>query len=360
MTTLTWHTRSRLRIIGAIAAKDVTEAIRNKAILSIFLGVAVLLLSVKGLPLLTGMNDNQPLMVYTQNRELLRDLRRYPGLSVIPAADPALLQTAVGETSGSLLGINLDQPLPAGEEPLTLTTYQVHWLNPDDAATAQTNTAAALSDVFDRPVELDMIPTYPAADSGGQPAMVAMTFMMILLAIGAALVPFLFIEEREGKTLDMLLISPATISDLVVAKALAGAVYVFTAAAVILILYNYLIVQWPVALATILVGGLMAVMIGLLFGVFIENQGTTNLFSGLILIILLALPLVEQFAVDRTPSILMNIIHWLPSTAIGRLLRLSMTTETSMSSVAPDLLVIAGFTLILFFLVVWRLRRSDR
>ena len=360
MTSISWHTRSRLRIIGAIAAKDIAEAIRNKSIISILIGVAILLLSTRALPLLTRLNDDQRLVVYTENRELLRTLRRYEGLSVSPAASADILSDVVGQNMGSLLGINLDQPLPAGDGPLTFAAYQVHWLSTDDAAAAQAATEAALSEIYDRPVSLELVRAYPPAASGGQPAIAAMTFMMIMLVIGAALVPFLFIEEREGKTLDLLLVSPASVNELVIGKAVAGLVYVFAAGAVLLALYSYLIVQWPVAITVVLLGGLMAVMVGLVFGAFMENQGVLNFVAGLALILMFLPPLVEQFAADRGPAFLANIIHWLPTTAMSRLLRLSMAAETPPSGLAAELLVITGFILALFFLVVWRLRQTDR
>lgn len=360
MTTISWHTRSRLRIIGAIAAKDIAEAIRNKSILSILIGVALLLLTSQALPLVTGLVDTQRVVVYAESLEQLRPLRRYEGLSVSPADSPETVQTVVSQTAGPVLGISLDEPLPPGDEPLTLTAYYVHWLSDNKVTTAQAETEAALSEVFNRPVSLEMVGIFPPVDSSGQPAIFAMTFMMITIAIGAALVPFLFLEEREGKTLDMLLVSPATVSELVIGKAIAGAVYVFVASAVMLILYNYLIVQWPVALATTFLGGFMAVMIGLVLGTFLENQGVLNMIGGLTIILLLFLPLIEQFAGTRAPETLVNIIHWLPTTAMGRLLRLSMAAENLPAGTVPDLLIITGFTVVLFLLVVWRLRRTDR
>lgn len=360
MTTMSLPKHSRSRVIGAIAAKDITDAIKNRTILSVFIGVVVLLLTAQAMPLLSGLNDTPGVVVYAIARDELRQMRRYEGLNVRPADSPEAVQTAIGEAGDDRLGLVLSEPLPADDRPLTLTAYHVHWLSSEKVKAVQKATEAALGEVFDRPVSLEMVAVYPTTDAGGQPAMTAVTFVMIILVVGATMVPFLFVEEREGKTMDMLLVSPATVSELVAGKALAGLVYVFVAAAVLLALQAYIIVHWPLAILAILLSGLMAVMIGLVLGVFFDNLGNLGLIGGPVLLLLLIPPVIEQFIAERAPAFLVTIIHWLPNTAMSRLLRTAMAGEFSTLDVLLDVILITGFVVVLFLLVVWRVRRMDR
>ena len=66
---------------------------------------------------------------------------------------------------------------------------------------------------------------YPAADAGGEPMMAAILLAIVITTLGLALVPLLMVEEKEAHTLDTLLVSPASLGQLITAKAITGFVY---------------------------------------------------------------------------------------------------------------------------------------
>jgi ABC-type uncharacterized transport system permease subunit len=63
---------------------------------------------------------------------------------------------------------------------------------------------------------------------------------------------------------------------------------------------------------------------------------------------------------SKIPAVLQSILSWLPSTVIYRLIILSMLGEVPIDPVWQGMLLLAGFTLVLCLLVVWRIRQMDR
>ena len=110
-----------------------------------------------------------------------------------------------------------------------------------------------------------------AKEEGAQPQagfnLNQMLFPLLLLITfgmsGALVVPLLLVEEKEKRTLDFLLTSPATLSEIVTGKAFTGVVYSLLITGVLLGLNHKLIGNWPLTLLTLLSGLLFVVAIGL-------------------------------------------------------------------------------------------------
>ena len=73
--------------------------------------------------------------------------------------------------------------------------------------------------------------------------MVTTTLAIALLTIGILLSPLLIIEEKESHTFEALLVSPASFTQVIAGKALAGASYCLIAALAVLLLTHNLVVQ---------------------------------------------------------------------------------------------------------------------
>ncbi|NIV39073.1 MAG: hypothetical protein GWN58_59555, partial [Anaerolineae bacterium] len=58
------NARERMRIIWAIAAKDIVDAIKNKTVITIVLGMATMMLSVQAFPLLLKLSATPRAIVY--------------------------------------------------------------------------------------------------------------------------------------------------------------------------------------------------------------------------------------------------------------------------------------------------------
>ena len=100
--------------------------------------------------------------------------------------------------------------------------------------------------------------------------------------------PLLLVEEKEKRTLDFLLTSPASLTEIIAGKALTGVVYSVLFAGILLAVNYKLVGNWPLTLLTILVGILFVVAVGLFMGALFENTMQVNTWAGLALFVLLA------------------------------------------------------------------------
>lgn len=355
-----------LRIMWAIAAKDIVDAIKNKTTISIIVGVAFLMLSGQALPLLLKLKSIPSVVVYDAGESgLVAELKKSDDLGLRAARSQQEMQDAVGAAASPLLGLaipaNFDQTLETGG-PVELAGYFVHWISPADAAEVEIFFEEKLTQVVGKQVRINTKgrAVYPVPDGGGHPFMVAMSLVTAILTICGAIVPFLMIEEKETHTLDALLVSPASIGQVVAGKATAGTFYGLTAAGVVFAFNLRMVAHWEVALLAALCGTLFAVAVGLLLGSLFDNPGSMNLWFGAALVVLLMPMFLVNTLGANAPAILRTIMSWIPSVLLIKVILISFSGSVPWGEVLTNLGAILGCTGLLLALVVWRVRRSDR
>jgi ABC-type transport system involved in multi-copper enzyme maturation permease subunit len=351
------------RIILAIAAKDITEALNNRTLLTIALGVLVLMLTGPALSLLIN-RDRPALVVYAPDSpDMIQSLEGRDDLQLVMADSQEQMNSYILQPSQTILGVVV--PAEVGTDPaaeIVLQGYTAHWVTQSPLHDRVVFFEAALSSASGRNVriEVDEHRLYPSQTDSYQFTMISISLMTMILLMGLALVPYLFIEEKESHTLEALLVSPANFSQLVAGKLIAGAVYCLIAATIILLINFRLIVHWDLMLATVLLGTAFAVGVGLLLGMLFDNAASLGLWSSLLTLVLLLAPLVQMVGAGKIPAALQAIFSWLPSTAISRLSVLAMLGEVPASEVWQGVFILTGATVAIFLLVVWRMRQLDR
>jgi ABC-type transport system involved in multi-copper enzyme maturation permease subunit len=182
--------------------------------------------------------------------------------------------------------------------------------------------------------------------------MTSLMMFIVILTIGMALVPLLFIEEKEAHTFEALLISPANLRQVVTGKALAGLFYCLSAAAVVILINRYLIVHWSAVILAAVLGAAFSVALGLILGFISDNQATTGLWGGALIVCLIALTVLESLQAGEWPALIQNILHWQPGSTLMRLFQISMAGDVPPGLLwtnAAALLAAAGLVYALFF-----------
>ena len=132
----------------------------------------------------------------------------------------------------------------------------------------------------------------PSSQTGGGLNLNQMLLPLLLLLAfamtGALVVPLLLVEEKEKRTLDFLLTSPASLTEIITGKALTGVVYSLLIAGMLLAINHKLVGNWPLTLLTVLLGLLFVVAIGLFMGSLFQNTMQVNTWASLVLFVLLA------------------------------------------------------------------------
>lgn len=357
---------SNWKMIWAITVKDLRTAIKNKLFLSILLGAAVMAGFNILLPRLIQ-GQNQPvLVVYDKGHStILRSLAQQTDVRLNLLETQQEMENMV--TNGVLLAIGLvlppdyDQQAASGQD-IELDGYLNYTMEITKAQQWADGFEQQLSEVSGSQVHIRLAERrlYPSMDTFGQPAMIAEVFVMIIFILGAVLVPLLFLEEKEAHTLDALLVSPAGFTRIVAGKALAGTVYCLVATTALIALNLVLFVHWEIVLVAVLLTTFFSVASGLLLGIISNNPTTLGAWGSLMLIILVGLTALGLVNLPGIPDFVGKALAWLPGTAALNLFRLSMTGEVPAWTVWENAIALLTAGLLIYLLVIWRIRRADR
>ena len=357
--------RQKIRIILAITAKDTLDALKNRTILSLSFGVLVLMLSAKALPLLLALRGLPTLAVYDPaGSAFLQALEDRPDMQFVRLDSEPEMKSLLVDSAGLMIGLVVpaDAGLDSGNGEVYLAGYYPNWASPSQVKEGVAFFESVLSEASGSVVRIDVDGhvVYPTDEPALHLMMATQTATLMILLMGMMLVPYLFLEEKEQRTLDALLVSPASYSQLVIGKALAGVVYCLVAAAVVMLFNFRYIIHWEIVLLAVFLGGLVAVMLGLLVGILVENQSSLGMWIGMLLVILVVPSMAMGFSSSRLPAGLATFLSWTPGAAFNDLLRASMFAPVSTASLVKDAGVLAVTASLVFALVVWRIRRMDR
>lgn len=354
-----------LRIVWAIAAKDVVDALKNKTILGLMIGVVMTMLTGRALPILLSLADTRTVVVYDQGRSaLVAELQKRDGVRLRRARSREAMEEAIVGSGGPGLGLilpeDLDSSLEGGQTPV-LTGAVAHWVSRNDVADLQAFFEGELSELVGRPVRIviDASRIYPQADGGGFAHMAAIVIVLVITTVGMFLVPQLIMDERQTHTLDALMVSPANAGQVVVGKALAGAFYCLVSAGVALALNHTLIVNWGTAVLATVCGTVFAVAVGLLLGSLFETAQQMGAVAGL-LAAALFLPTYLTLATTKLPAIGQVLLSKLPTVALARVFLISLSNSVPAAEVWSNLGIVMVLSVGVLGGVVWKLRRLDR
>jgi ABC-type Na+ efflux pump permease subunit len=354
----------RVRIILAIAFKDIQDALRNRILLSIIIGVLLVMVQGKALPLLFKLTDVVQVAVHNEDESpIVQDLRSNREFRVIEASSSDELRQILAEASGRILGI--ETPEGYGSDPnqtsiLRIEGYYAYWMRPEEIANLEAQLERHLASVTGLEVMLDTEAVYAQPDSGGQAFMSALVMVLMTTLICMIVVPYQMIEEKEAHTMQSLLVSPARIGDVVLGKALAGLVYGLVAGAVVLAFYQAQIVHWWIAVVTCICGSVFAVALGLLLGSLFENIPTMNLWMAILMVVLVAPLIAVRYIPADWPAIVTSVLPWIPTVPLYNTYVLSFTESPSILHVGINLGVVLGSAAVLLAIVAGIVRRSDR
>jgi ABC-type Na+ efflux pump permease subunit len=355
-----------LRIIRAIVAKDMLEALKNKIILSILLGTALVVVNGALLPLLLERGSKPSMVVYDQGRSMiLRALTGEESFRLVIVESEAEMEEFVTDGPGTWMGLvipaDFDQRAGGGQA-IELEGYIAHWA--DEGKTSQ------WAAFFEKQLGLATWGTvtiepagkvlYPAADAGGQIAINLTTLIIAVTAIGVALVPMLLVEEKESHTLEAVLVSPARFNQVIIGKALVGLTYCLIAAGVVILFNRHRIVHWDIVLLASLLTAAFAVALGILVGVLSDNPTSAAFWGGPLIMAMLAPAIVQLFIRENWSSSIKSVIAWTPGSLMLNLYRLSTAGEYPVVPLISSAAALGAMAGLIFLLAGWRMQRLNR
>jgi ABC-type Na+ efflux pump permease subunit len=350
-------------IAWTIGAKDIVDALKNKGIrinLVIMLGMVVFFYWLSDL---RPFDKGASVVVYDEgNTSLTLDRVKLGDGSTYTFRQAASLQEMERKMANQDLGLvipaDFDQILASGGE-ANLTGY-IFWAQRTQTAKLEAKYTQAFTEILGRPVRVDISQdlVIPQPDVGGMETSKASNMLFFIFWTAFNLVPFLMLEERQTKTIDALLVSPASPGQVVLGKALAGLFYIVIVGGLAFALNWAYITNWGLALLAFLAYALLSIGVALVLGSFIKSPQQLSLWA-IVFVVILIVPSLFYMEPNLKAG-LRAILYWLPGSALATLFRFSCSAGIQPALLWQNLVVAAGCITVVFALVIWQVRRSDR
>jgi ABC-2 type transport system permease protein len=352
-----------LNITWTIASKDIVDALKNKVVVLMIIMLSIMLIVPKMLPLIFEQSQTV-LPVYDMGKSsLVAELRNNHDISVQGLRSEQELHAALCGAIYPLIGLRIpadfDLLLAAGKQ-VELQGY-VCWGKRYQVSELQPILEGILSQSLDLPVTVHIEGNIVYSPSSGvlSFSLATINSVLMILMMGIFLVPSLLFEEKETKTMQALLVSPASIGQVVIGKALAGSFYILVTAVMIFAISWADVIHWDMVMLFAIGGGIFSVAVGLVLGSFYEKQQDMVGWMTAILLLLVGAILVKMLGVEL-PALVENILPWVPSVALAEICRAAFSETVPVSRVLTDLWIVLSVSLPLYALVIWKVRRSDR
>jgi ABC-2 type transport system permease protein len=356
--------RQTARIIWAIVAKDFLEALKNKNTIAIILTTLPMILVYYYLPILETRGEPPWMRVYDAGESVLVallenspavDLRTYPSEDKML---DALRNTDVPEL-GLVIPENFDSALENSRE-TQLQGYVLNWVDDEDALELQRAIEAEIAKLLGQPVPIllaeDRIGLEPKSHGVGTTASIATVFVVVM--IGLTMIPHLMLEEKKTRTLDVLLVSPASAGHLVAGKAIVGLFYCLLGASIALLVFHWLVIHWWLAILSVVFGALFFISMALWLGSIIESRSQLTMWAWVFILPLL-LPVFLSLMGELLPETLIQILQFVPSVVLLNLLRISYSAMIPAGDTLLLLAWLAAWAGAGLLLVTWLVRRQE-
>lgn len=347
-----------LHMAWTIARKDIGDALKHKGTRANILVMLVLVVFNYGISTVRPWDKSIEVVVYDEG-----DSGLFEGsIDLSDGYEIRFIEvSSLGQMKRNMRHEHWGLVVPAdfeqmGEEP-TLTGYLL-WVNRGKVAELESLYSSKLSELLGQPVRVEIGANIviPSPEIGTTMVNEHILFATLLAAM--LLVPSLMLEEKLTKTLDALLVSPASAGQVVMGKALAGFFYVVLIGGLFFALNWIYITNWGLALLAFLLCAMFSIGLALAAGSLLQTPQQMALWLAPLMILLIVPAVFAGFS-NLAPG-LQAIFSWLPTTALVQVFQFAMSSHAPADRLLFDLAIVLVSTALVFAVVVWKVRRSDR
>jgi len=350
-----------LYMAWTIARKDIGDALKHKGTRSNILLMLVMVVFFYWVSTVRPWDKSIEVVVYDEGDSGLFEgsIELSDGYEIrhIEVSSPGQMQRNMRhEHWGLVVPADFEQTLTSGGEPV-LTGYLL-WVNRGKVAELEALYSSKFSELLGQPVRVEIGENIviPSPEIGT--TMVNLHMLFVTLFVAITLVPALMLEEKLTKTLDALLVSPASAGQVVMGKALAGLFYVVLTGGLFFALNWIYITNWGLALLAFLLCAMFSIGLALAVGSLARTSQQLALWLAPVMILLIVPSVFAGFS-NLAPS-LKAIFSWLPTTALVQVFQFSMSSHAPLDRLLFDLAIVLVSTALVFTVVVWKVRRADR
>ena len=256
---------------------------------------------------------------------------------------------------GLVVPVDFEQTLASGGEPI-LTGY-ISWVFRGKVAELEVKYSDKFTELLGQPVRVEIGENVviPSPEIGT--TMVNLHILFATLFVAMLLVPALMLEEKLTKTLDALLVSPASAGQVVMGKALAGLFYVLLIGGLFFALNWAHVTNWGLALLGFLLCALFSIGLALAVGSLARTPQQLAIWLAPVMILLIVPSVFAGFS-SLAPG-LQAIFSWLPTTALVNIIQYSFSSSAPTAPLLTNLAIVMVSTALVYTVVVWKVRRAD-
>lgn len=363
------------RMIWAIARKDFLDIWLNKSALAGLVFPIILSLIWLLIGNLVGSSKSSILVYNPGNSPLAQAIAQvFPGAETLQAGSAAEVESAFGTDGakvksaysvGLVIPPDFESALRAGSLPPISLYLNGSMVNEQTQALLQAgifNYARAIANP-QPPVKVNTIVINPPKTSNAGAILKLVYLPMALLAslmVGITFIPQLLLEEKERKTLRMLLVSPASFSDILVGKLLVVLVFQLATTAVVLAILGGFTGEVPLVVLYLVLGTIFSLSSGLLFGALFSSAQAASTVSGFVAFIYIISGIfVGQLGELMGRSPVQQVVRLIPSYYLAEGVVNASQKVGSVGSNLLDISVVVGSSLIFLVVSTWALRRQS-
>jgi ABC-2 type transport system permease protein len=179
------------------------------------------------------------------------------------------------------------------------------------------------------------------------------------LIVGITLMPALLIEEKEKKTLRMLMVSPASFGDMILGKLLVALGYQLAVSLFVLAVMGGFAGNVPLLLLYVLLGACFSLVTGLLLGSILQTAGSAGAIEFIpifaFIVPAIFIPLVQNLSGNP----IQQIIKFFPTYYFAHGVYDAMQSQGSFGVNLLDVGITSGCIAAIFLLTLWILRRQS-
>lgn len=185
-------------------------------------------------------------------------------------------------------------------------------------------------------------------DTVGPAAAVPMWLLFAQSMIGIMTLVLNFVDEKEKKTLEALIVTPASYHSVVLSKMAFVLVLVLVGQFLVLLINGGLVGNVPVLLVLMVLGGILFVMIGLLIGLFSETERNGSAAASALMVLLFLSGVVYE-----TLGPLKVVLRFLPGVLSINTFRDAMLNQPLNSM---DVVALVVWVVVLLLVAEWKIR----
>ncbi len=358
----------RLYTTFAIARKDALDILLNKS-------TRVMLLTPIFIAIVFAVISNLPeikisdLLIYNPGYSRVGQVvaRAVPQSQPIAAHSQEEVVSAFAQHKPYLLGMiipaDFDTRLSRGEHPLLTLYFNVNEMNEVQRQLVLDTLVQYENSVFHSQLPLQVAFTTINVSTSTSNLDLSKIYIVLalfnLITVGVSLVSTLLVEEKEKKTLHLLLVSPASLTDVVIGKLLVGLGYQLVLSGIVMTVVhgfvgNILLVLLFMLLITCF-GLALSLYAGSIFQTTSGMGGFLNLVGFLFMIpAIFVSPIGSLFG----NNLELQILHILPTYYMADGLMNALQGQSTLSSVFLDLGITLVCTFVCFGRAIWLLHRQ--